>query len=335
MVGRGAQAPAGPIQRPFRRPASNDGCLCPTQRCRARRSAAEPPARMDSWRQLGSDLRTPRAANSRRAVPGHELNGRVPRDGRYSTFDVTPANEQGSPEAETEGADTGHRSRLGLEAFREGHFVTPIAMLRQMPHGIRLCVDLHHFLRHCPKLYAGWNPERHCASWDFRPRGDDGAGSHERAERQVTPSRTTAPEPTRTRSSRWQPSRCARWPITQSDPILVRFMDWVWMTVPSWMEVRSPMVIGPLSARMMTPGRTLRIRSDADLADQNRLRVDIGLGVNPRPVVAQCIESHGDHSNSAAHAPGPQPRRPGEAWETSMTKRPARSVDWSIASPVH
>ena len=60
------------------------------------------------------------------------------------------------------------------------------------------------------------------------------------------------------------------------------------------------MMIGPLSARMMAPGQTLELRSDTDLADQNRLGVDVGLRVNPRPFVAQRIESHGDHSNIVA-----------------------------------
>ena len=65
------------------------------------------------------------------------------------------------------------------------------------------------------------------------------------------------------------------------------------MTAPSCMEVRAPITIGPLSARMTAPGQTLAFRPEADLADQDRFWVDVGLRVDPRSFLAQRVESHG------------------------------------------
>ena len=56
--------------------------------------------------------------------------------------------------------------------------------------------------------------------------------------------RTTEPDPTRHSSSRVHPSRWARWPMTHpSHPVGNPGPQW--MTVPSWTDVRAPMVIVP------------------------------------------------------------------------------------------
>ena len=41
-------------------------------------------------------------------------------------------------------------------------------------------------------------------------------------------------------------------------------------------------------------------RTDVDLADQHGFGVDEGVAVDPRPLVTQCVESHGGYSNRAA-----------------------------------
>jgi hypothetical protein len=38
---------------------------------------------------------------------------------------------------------------------------------------------------------------------------------------------------------------------------------------------------------------------DSDLTDQDRFRMDVGLGMYPRAVVSECIKSHGGYSNIA------------------------------------
>jgi len=52
-----------------------------------------------------------------------------------------------------------------------------------------------------------------------------------------------------------QPSRWARWPTTHSSPTVVCCMGVVWITQPSWIEVRAPMMIGASSARSTAPGQ--------------------------------------------------------------------------------
>jgi hypothetical protein len=68
--------------------------------------------------------------------------------------------------------------------------------------------------------------------------------------------RITAPDPTRVRSSIVQPSRCTRWPTTQPAPTVVGRPGATWITVPSWIDVRAPTVIGALSARSTADGHT-------------------------------------------------------------------------------
>ena len=45
------------------------------------------------------------------------------------------------------------------------------------------------------------------------------------------------------------------WPITQSSPTMVGITGMQWMTEPSWIEVRAPMRMPPLSPRSTAPGQ--------------------------------------------------------------------------------
>ena len=47
------------------------------------------------------------------------------------------------------------------------------------------------------------------------------------------------------------------WPITQSSPTIVGRVGMQWITVPSWIDVRAPMRIPPLSPRSTAPGHTV------------------------------------------------------------------------------
>ena len=53
------------------------------------------------------------------------------------------------------------------------------------------------------------------------------------------------------------------------------------------------MTIGPLSSADDDTGPDTRAGSDADLADEDRLGMDVCLRMDPRPFFAQRIESHG------------------------------------------
>lgn len=53
-----------------------------------------------------------------------------------------------------------------------------------------------------------------------------------------------------------QPSMCTLCPTTHSFPITVGHSTVVWLTVPSWIEVRAPTTILPKSARSTAPGHT-------------------------------------------------------------------------------
>ncbi len=66
---------------------------------------------------------------------------------------------------------------------------------------------------------------------------------------------TTAPFPTRAPSSTVHPSRWAMWPTTQFAPTVVRTGGMQCTTVPSWIEVRAPIVIPPLSPRSTAHGQ--------------------------------------------------------------------------------
>src|SRR5580692_7459651 len=54
-------------------------------------------------------------------------------------------------------------------------------------------------------------------------------------------------------------------------------------------------------------GPDARARADADFADQDRLRVDVRLRMNPRPFLAQRIESHGAIQTAPPMFPKPRP----------------------------
>src|ERR1700678_3407312 len=73
------------------------------------------------------------------------------------------------------------RPALRLEAFRQRHLVAAVAMLRQMPRGVRLRVEPHRIRVYDTWPDAGWNPERHRASRDFGPRRDDRTRPDERS----------------------------------------------------------------------------------------------------------------------------------------------------------
>ena len=75
--------------------------------------------------------------------------------------------------------------------------------------------------------------------------------------RTTTPCSSTEPEPMRQSSSTVQPSRCARWPTTQPDPMSVGRVAVQCTTVPSWIEVRSPTRISPWSPRRTAVGHTV------------------------------------------------------------------------------
>ncbi len=66
---------------------------------------------------------------------------------------------------------------------------------------------------------------------------------------------TTEPDPTSDPSSSRQPSRWARWPTTHPSPTTVGKPGPQWTTVPSWIEVRSPMVMLPRSPRSTAQGQ--------------------------------------------------------------------------------
>ena len=71
------------------------------------------------------------------------------------------------------------------------------------------------------------------------------------------PLRTTALLPISAPSSIVQSSIVTLWPIVQSSPIVVRLPRLTWTTELSWMLVRAPIRIGPLSARITTPNQML------------------------------------------------------------------------------
>ena len=68
---------------------------------------------------------------------------------------------------------------------------------------------------------------------------------------------TTEPLPTRAPSSMVQPSRWTMWPTTQSSPTIVGYTSTQCRTEPSWIEVRSPMRMPPLSPRSTAQGQML------------------------------------------------------------------------------
>ena len=63
-----------------------------------------------------------------------------------------------------------------LEAFRQRHLVTAVAVLGEMPRGVRVGVHPHQFSGHAPRPDAGRDPERHGAGRDLCSGGDDGSG---------------------------------------------------------------------------------------------------------------------------------------------------------------
>ena len=70
----------------------------------------------------------------------------------------------------------GYSATSRLEAIRQGHLVTAVAMLGQMSRGVRLLVDLTQSLLTTPARMRAGTPKRHRSDWDFRPGRDDGAG---------------------------------------------------------------------------------------------------------------------------------------------------------------
>ena len=54
----------------------------------------------------------------------------------------------------------------------------------------------------------------------------------------------------------------------------------VWMTVPSWIDVRAPMTMPPGSPRSTALGQTDDSATDRDVADDDRVGVDVGGGVD-------------------------------------------------------
>ena len=63
----------------------------------------------------------------------------------------------------------------------------------------------------------------------------------------TAPWSTTEPFPTNAWSSMTQPSRWTMWPMNQTSPTCVGNSRVVWMTEPSWIEVRAPIVMGASS----------------------------------------------------------------------------------------
>ena len=74
--------------------------------------------------------------------------------------------------------------------------------------------------------------------------------------RTSTRCRSTDPEPIRQPSSTVQPSRWALCPTTQSAPMVVGSSSVQCTTVPSWIEVRAPTVMGAPSPRSTAVGQT-------------------------------------------------------------------------------
>ena len=171
-------------------------------------------------------------------------------------------------------------------------------MLGQVPQEYASAFTLTDSGLTAPSLMRAGTPSAMAPAGTSVPGGTTAPAPTREPERQTTPSRTTAPEPTSTRSSRRQPSRCARCPITQSSPIRVCLLELgvddgtVLDRRPGADDDRA--VVGPDH----DPRPDAGARPEADFADQDRLGVDVGIRMDPWPFVAQRIESHGAHSNS-------------------------------------
>ena len=161
--------------------------------------------------------------------------------------------------------------------------------------------------------------------------------------------RTTArcrmiePVPTSAPSSTTQPSRCARWPTTQSSPILVECSAVQWTIAPSWMEVCRADRDGSVVAPEHRLGPDRRSGPDGDVADHGGLRVDPGLGVDHGDGVTQRVDGHGGtvpdrgapHWLYSSPRDAPIPRSwprpsPASAPPPRLPPRPAKSVGTSV-----
>ena len=82
------------------------------------------------------------------------------------------------------------------------------------------------------------------------------------------------------------------WPITHSSPTTVGTTGMQWMTEPSWIDVRAPMRMPPLSPRSTAHGPDRGLRTDLDVADDDRIGVDEGVRMDAGLDVAQRVEGH-------------------------------------------
>ena len=175
--------------------------------------------------------------------------------------------------------------------------------------------------------------------------------------RTTAPCSTIDPLPTRAPSSIVQPSRCTRWPITQSAPTIVGYRTVVCSTDPSWIDVRAPITMPPVVAPQHRARPDRRLGADRDVADDDGVgvhvgrRVDAGLDIpervdRHRGTLSRCRREPTDdavrrlpergrhdretdrrHPRRGAHLP-PRPRRPrGPARSSSRRSTPALGDD--------
>ena len=63
-------------------------------------------------------------------------------------------------------------------------------------------------------------------------------------------------------------------------------------TVPSWMDVRAPIVIGASSARITAPAHTDDPAPERELTDEHRVGVHVGVGVDVRHQITEGVDRH-------------------------------------------